>query len=89
MNKPDDVQIIEDTGWKHNANTSIPQRGIHDYVRDIKFADKLTDEQFKAVCKWLERDNCPGWTGVHGRLAFGSNSTPVVYVFTTTYDSSD
>ncbi len=89
MKKPDDVQILDDTGWKHVAATSIPMRGINDYARQIKFADKLTPEQLKAVCAWLASDNCPGWTGVHAQLMFGTNSAPVEYRFTTTYDSSD
>jgi hypothetical protein len=89
MNKPDDVKIVEDSGWEHLRHSSIPSRGINDYARIIKFADKLTDEQLKNVCRWLESDNCPGWTGVRAQLMFGSSSTPVEYRFTTTYDSSD
>lgn len=81
--------IVDDTGWLHVKETSIPSRGINDYKRHIKFADKLSDEQLKAWCRWLESDNCPGWTGVRGHLLFGTNSTPVEYKFTTTYDSSD
>lgn len=89
MNKPDDINIIADTGWQHVALTSRPSRGINDYMREIKFADQLNDDQLKAVCRWLECDNCPGWTGVKAQLLFGSNSTPVEYRFTCTYDSSD
>lgn len=89
MNKPEDVKILEDSGWKHDTFSSRPSRGINDYRREIKFADQLSDDQLKAVCRWLECDNCPGWTGVKAQLLFGSNSTPVEYRFHTTYDSSD
>jgi len=88
VNKPDDIKILADTGWQLNEHTSRPSRGIRDYMREIKFAD-LNAEQLKNVCRWLEVDNCPGWTGVRAQLLFGSNSTPVEYRFTTTYDSSD
>lgn len=81
--------IIEDTRWEPVRETSLPHRGIHDYRRVIKFTDKLTDEQLKAVRAWLEKDACPGWTGVNAQLMFGTNSTPAQYKFTTTYDSSD
>jgi len=89
MTKPDDVNIVSDTGWEHLKYSSIPSRGINDYARLIKFATQPTPEQLKAICHWLENDKCPGWTGVRAQRVFGTNSTPVEYRFTTTYDSSD
>jgi hypothetical protein len=82
--KPQDVKVVEDSGWTHNAHTSIPRRGINDYERTMTFAAKLTDDQLKAWCRWLESDNCPGWTGVRGYVQMNN-----AYKFTTTYDSSD
>ena len=84
-----DIEIVSDSGWEHLKHSSIPSRGINDYARQIKFATQPTSEQLTAICRWLESDNCPGWTGVRAQLMFGSNSTPVEYRFTTTYDSSD
>jgi hypothetical protein len=82
--KPADVDIVNDTGWQHQKYSSIPSRGINDYAREIEFAATLTPEQMKAVCRWLESDNCPGWTGVRAQTLLGNK-----YRFTTTYDSSD
>jgi len=87
--KPDDVNILEDSGWQHQKHSSIPSRGINDYARTIKFATKPTPEQLKAIVAWLASDNCPGWTGVTAQLMFGTNSEPTQYRFHTTYDSSD
>lgn len=87
MTKPNDIKIITDSGWQHVKHSSIPSRGINDYERKITFATKLTDEQLKAWCRWLESDNCPGWTGVRGFAP--RDGAPAEYRFTTTYDSSD
>lgn len=83
--KPDGIEIVSDTGWQHNARTSIPRRGINDYEREIEFAAALTSNQLTAVCAWLAADNCPGWTGVTGQPLGGMGHIR----FHTTYDSSD
>lgn len=86
--KPQDTpRVVADSGWLHVKETSIPSRGINDYERKIEFASQLTPEQLQAWCRWLESDNCPGWTGVRGYAPRAD--APAAYRFTTTYDSSD
>lgn len=76
--------ILEDDGWEHDASTSIPQRGINDYQRIIKFETNPTKQQVIALAWHLEHDHCPGWTGV--KFYHVSNNT---WRFHTTWDSSD
>jgi len=79
--------IVEDSGWKMNEFSSRPSRGIRDYDRFIKFSRELTDDELKAVRKFLAKVNCPGWTGVGTRN--GGELHPHRYQFSTTHDSSD
>lgn len=77
--------IVDDTGWILNIKTSIPQRGISDYDRYIKFSQALSLEEKENVRQFLGRVDCPGWTTVNVYYNVSSNN----YAFTTTYDSSD
>lgn len=56
-----------------------------DYKRVVRFSSDLTENELATVCDFLQRDKCPGWTGVGWRKDPSKEST---YVFTTTYDSS-
>lgn len=76
--------ILEDDGWDHEVSTSIPQHGINDYQRIIKFEAKPTKQQVTALAWYLEQDHCPGWTGV--KFYYVNNNT---WRFHTTWDSSD
>lgn len=77
-------EVIEDSGWSMDERSSIPNRGIRDYNRSIKFERDLTPEEVADVLYWLSTDKCPGWTGIITKHpGYGQ------YSFRTTYDSSD
>lgn len=76
--------VVVDSGWKIDNNTSIPNRGIRDYNRIIKFSTKLTEENKKEVVNYLENFACPGWTGVRA-----IEIDDFTLKFRTTWDSSD
>jgi hypothetical protein len=78
------LPIVNDTGWDMNERSSIPLRGIKDYDRVIEFEVDLTTEEMDLLKQYLARDNCPGWTGINTKRL-----SPGVYMFSTTYDSSD
>ena len=80
----DAIGVAEDSGWKLDERSSIPIRGIRDYDRTIQFARQLTAEELDDVREWLQRDKCPGWTGV-----MANNLGDGRYAFRTTWDSSD
>lgn len=73
-------KIVSDSGWSAVRFNSC----ITDFYRTIKFENKPTPEEFKKIQKWLETDNCPGWTGVQ----IAANPQNEEYKFTTTWDSS-
>lgn len=78
--------VKADSDWKHNDYTSIPERGIDDFFRDISFSRVLSKEELDKVKKTLAaEEKCPGWTGVNGWL---SSEKDITYRFTTTWDSS-
>lgn len=76
-------QLIDDTGWKQ-TNSSLPGRGILDFVRTLSFERDLSIDEVDDLRYWLSTDNCPGWTGV-GVYHLGDGK----YKCTTTHDSSD
>lgn len=76
--------IVEDSGWFMDKTTSRPSRGISDYNRDIKFSRNLTDTEISKVLTFLNKNDCPGYTGVHI-----SKLTNFCVRFRTCYDSSD
>jgi len=78
------LSIKSDTGWNLDERTSILSRGIRDYHRVIVFERDLTSDEMNDFKEFLQRDKCPGWTGIQCRcLPDGA------YRFTTTWDSSD
>jgi len=78
------LTIVTDGGWNMNEATSRPIRGIRDYDRVIQFERNLSSEELKTFGEFLQRDKCPGWTGIHSKhLGEGK------YQFSTTWDSSD
>lgn len=78
-----DLPILSDTGWELDKRTSLIHRGITDFNRSITFERTLTDKELCLVKIYLLRDNCPGWTGIATYI----NGN--IYMFRTTYDSSD
>jgi hypothetical protein len=76
--------LVDDTGWDFDSFTSISIRGIRDYRRAMEFTRVLDDKELKKLVKFLQRVDCPGWTGVGLMRQVGN-----VYKFTTTHDSSD
>lgn len=76
------LPVMEDSGWERDGGNS--RRGITDWVRTIEFVRPLTSEELAGVVRLLQKDECPGWTGVRVREYPGT-----VYHFTTTWDSSD
>lgn len=76
---------VSDSGWILNKETSNPGRGIRDYDRTVSFKEELTMKQLSEVFAWLERNHCPGWTGINGKKLDPYNT----YKFSTTMDSSD
>lgn len=76
-----DLPVVEDTGWKGDRfNCSIV-----DYHRTVTFERAPTDEELELFREMLRLDKCPGWTGIGQR----PQTTPNVFTFTTTMDSSD
>lgn len=83
--------VVVDTGWQ-DASTSIHNRGLHDYKRDVVFSRLPTEVELGTVIQWLTVTNCPGWTGVRARHLVLNPSEArgqPTYRFTTTMDSSD
>lgn len=68
--------------WKSCGG--IPHRGITDFTRTLKFERDLAADELELLCEYLQRNKCPGWTGVRIRKASAGE-----YVATTTWDSSD
>ena len=79
-----DLEIEKDTGW------SDPVRGgrcIKDYSRQVTFSRELEREELQKINAIMHEDkNCPGWTGVSG---YRKNDEELLYMFSTTWDSSD
>lgn len=73
--------IVNDTGWKGRSGG----RCITDYTRSIEFEQPLTDEEVGVLRGFVSRDNCPGMTGVGCYVG----QQPNIYIFNTTWDSSD
>ncbi len=87
---PDHIVVTNDLGWHMDERTSIPRRGIRDYRRFVEFSRPLTPEELTAIRKFMEGDDCPGWTGVTASLEIVPPVTVGnIYRFSTTYDSSD
>jgi hypothetical protein len=78
------LPLLEDSGWSLDERTSIPIRGIRDYSRKMVFGRSLSSEEMDDLREWLQRKECPGWTGISVRSE-GQGS----YMFRTTWDSSD
>ena len=78
------LPVVSDSGWRLDKDTSLIDRGISDFNRAISFERALTIEEELLVQIYLLRDNCPGWTGV-----MSDKRKDNVYVYRTTYDSSD
>lgn len=76
------LPLEKDSGWMKAGG--LPHRGITDFARNMEFERDLTEEEMLTLREWLQRKDCPGWTGVMKRT-FGSGK----YGFTTTWDSSD
>lgn len=76
------LPLVKDGGWGRAGG--LPHRGITDYARTMEFSRDLTQEELGLLREWLQRKDCPGWTGV--RAAHYSEGQ---YGFTTTWDSSD
>jgi hypothetical protein len=72
--------------WKRVGG--LAHRGIHDYARTMVFGAELSAEQRSLLSVWLQKDGCPGWTGVSLRIVERRLVT-WTYIATTTYDSSD
>lgn len=81
-------KVLKDTTWNHDGGTSIPNRGINDFRRSIRFERELTDPEMQLLTEWLQRDHCPGWTGIDVRR-YTDSEPGVEYGFSTTWDSSD
>jgi hypothetical protein len=81
----DSIPKVSDSGWSMDERSSRPMRGIRDYKRTIEFNNRPTDKEFKRIVTYLERDNCPGWTGV-GCMKTDNEKK---FIFYTTWDSSD
>lgn len=77
-----ELPLVSDSGWKRSGG--IPRRGITDYARSMEFSRDLAPEEVDLLREWLQRKDCPGWTGI-GMRAHGKGR----YGFTTTWDSSD
>lgn len=77
------VLIITDTGWRY-AKTARPNRGLHDYEREITFTRELTVAEQSSFEELMRKQDNPGycwWT--FKRIG------PSTYRMTTTMDSSD
>jgi len=72
------LPVVSDSGWDM-LSSSTPSRGIRDYGRAIRFDRELAGDELDVVVRYLARDNCPCWTGVHARPQGNSS-----YYFTTT-----
>lgn len=77
--------ILRDTRWEVDSFSSIPQRGILDYVRYVTWDAMPTKAEVEYARQWLESDN-PGHTRVSARPVVGTSHT---WRFETTFDSSD
>lgn len=77
-----ELPLVQDSGWKTTGG--LPHRGITDFGRTMRFARDLTPEETDLLREWLQRKDCPGWTGIRMR-----NCGDGEYGFTTTWDSSD
>jgi len=76
------LPLVSDSGW--SGAGGIPRRGIRDYARSMEFSRELEEDEMDLLREWLQRKDCPGWTGVMVRRHGGGR-----YGFTTTWDSSD
>ena len=76
------LPLVKDSGWGKAGG--LPHRGITDFARNMKFSRDLETEEMNTLREWLQRKECPGWTGVMVRTYGGGK-----YGFTTTWDSSD
>ena len=76
-----------DTGWIGRSGG----RCITDFSRNITFLYELTSDELEALRQELANDpKCPGWTGVICQESKGySVGAGWMYVFHTTWDSSD
>ena len=85
------LEIISDSEWKSTETEAERRRGLRHYCRDIVFYNPPQNDRYvsvdfikKHVVRWLENDNCPGFTGVTFKQVSGAN-----WMFYTTYDSGD
>lgn len=78
------LPLVSDSGWGLDAATSRPMRGIRDYWRTMRFERDLGRGEMERLNEWLKRDECPGWTAISVR-----RKKEGVYLFGTTWDSSD
>lgn len=76
--------VLEQTAWHpHVAGPCIT-----DYTKRVTFERELTQGQLELFCEFLQKSDCPGWTGVHAGIPISRDDGAIVYQFTTTLDTS-
>jgi hypothetical protein len=78
------VEVESDTTWKYGPSAR-PNRGLHDYVRTIKFTRKLLEHEKKKFETFMVNFDNPGWCNWSCR----SNDGDQTFNLTATWDSSD
>lgn len=82
------MKIISDNGWLVNTLTSVKERGIIDYYRDVTFDFSPNEQELDAQARMFKTlANFPGNEPVTWQVIGFSQGTLVR--FRTTHDSSD